>query len=71
MKTVTVYPTQASPLNVKHPHRPKMELAGVIWPLDGFTGRRLRDRSATTDKAKAYVPPTAAEPAAAMTEPAA
>ena len=56
MKTVTVYPTKASALNVKHPHGPQMTLAGVIWPRDSFTGRRLSDGSATTDEAKAYKP---------------
>ncbi len=75
MKTVTVYPTKASALNVKHPQGPKMALGGVIWPLDSFTGRRLRDRSVTTDKAKAYVPETqvaaSAPSAQAATTPAA
>ncbi len=70
--TVTVYPTKASALNVKHPHGPQMTLAGVIWPKDSFTGRRLSDGSATTDKAKAYVPeePKAAVAAAEAAEPA-
>ena len=58
--TVTVYPTKASALNVKHPHGPQMELGGVIWPKDSFTGRRLSDGSATTDKTKAYEPNPAA-----------
>ena len=73
MKHVTVYPTKASALNVKHPHGPKMALAGVLWPQDGFTGRMISDRIATEDKAKAYVPPAAATeqaPAAAETMPA-
>ena len=52
MKTVTVYPTKASALNVKHPHGPRMALAGVIWPLDSFTARRLRDDSVTKIEAK-------------------
>ena len=60
MKTITVYPTKASALNVKHPHGPQMTLAGVVWPKDSFTGRRLSDGSATTDEAKAYAPKAAA-----------
>ena len=54
--TITVYPTKASALNVKHPHGPQMAVGGAIWPKDSFTGRRLADGSATTDKAKAYAP---------------
>ena len=57
MLTITVYPTKASALNVKHPHGPQMTLDGVFWPKDSFTGRRLADGSATEDEAKVYVPP--------------
>ena len=62
--TVTVYPTKASALNVKHPHGPQMELGGVVWPKDSFTGRRISDGSATTDKSKAYEP----DPVASITD---
>ena len=66
---VTVYPTKASALNIKHPHGHKMTLAGVIWPKDSFTGRRLRDGSVTADKAKAYAPAPATEAAPPVSTP--
>ncbi len=65
---ITVYPTKASALNVKHPHGPKMAVGGVFWPRDSFTGRRLSDGSVTEEKAKAYAPDEAA-PAVTEAEP--
>ena len=57
MTPIKVWPTKATAVGLKHPHGPKLALAGALWPDDSFTGRRLLDGSATMDAAKVYVPP--------------
>lgn len=43
MLIVTVKPKKPSALNIKHPNGPQMIEAGVLWPNDSFTARRVRD----------------------------
>lgn len=67
MSTIKVWPAKASAVDLKHPHGPKLALAGALWPEDSFTARRLRDGAATLEADKVFVPPAKFEPAAAKT----
>jgi len=68
MAKITVYPTKASALNVKHPTEGQLKIDGSSWTLDGFTSRLISDGILTEEPAKAYRGPP---PSSSTTRPAA
>jgi hypothetical protein len=55
---VTVYPTKASALRIRHPsHGPLRAGQGTSWIKDGFTSRMLSDGLVTEDPGAAYLGP--------------
>jgi hypothetical protein len=56
MAKITVYPTKASALNIKHPIDGQLKAAGSQWENDGFTARMLSDKAVTTERTDAHKP---------------